>query len=75
MVNNRNAFRSIRAVLWRKKVACNELNISSGIELGKRVVKASKVARGSNKAAEIGKVVVEQLLDHFRADKTIGPGD
>ena len=60
MVNDRNPFGGFPAVFTGEEIACNKLNISSGIELAERLLEPAKMAGGPNKAAEIGKAVFEE---------------
>jgi hypothetical protein len=65
MVDDRNPFSGSPTVIAREKIAWNELNIFAGIELTKHVLETVKMTGGSNEAAEIGKAVLEKLLNHF----------
>jgi hypothetical protein len=75
MVDDRNPFSGFPTVVAREKIARNQLNIFSGIESTERVLKAVKLARGPNEAAEIGKTVIEKSFDDFCSDKTVGSCD
>jgi hypothetical protein len=70
MVDDRNPFRGFPTVIAREELACNKLDISSGIELAEHVLEAAKVTGGPNEAAEVDKPVIEKSFDDFCSDKS-----
>jgi hypothetical protein len=65
MIDDRSPFSGSPTVIGREKIACNKLNIFSGIKPGEHAVETVKMTGGPNEAAEIGKAVLEKLLNHF----------
>src|SRR5207248_8494517 len=75
MIDNRNPFSCLPAVVPRKEVAGNHFYFIPHLKHHQDLLQPSKFAGRSNKAVEIGKTVFEKNLNYFCADKAVRTSD